>query len=265
LQYYNLSRRCRGKYDWLESATIWLTSSTESHKYYWLLTWQNMTDGDDLVTMTSGTRGLNKYRPHDCTTTTQHDGTVGRVHVPSCCAVAGRIPFAACVKTASKTSLCKYVFHHWYCTVIIIRHYYSEILRWCKTTTSRLTICDNGRSYLTEAWCLDPGLGHNGHQPADRTLQTPKVLCSRCAVCFYWDRVLVPHRDWNKVPGPLGYRISVTVRNVRVTVRVTDLGPVAPSSVNCTVSWLTHFTLLLLADAARELYLIGRWNRLTDG
>jgi len=57
--------------------------------------------------------GLNKYRPHDRTTTAQHDGTVGRgVRVPSCCAVAGRIPFAACMKTASKTSLCKYVFHH---------------------------------------------------------------------------------------------------------------------------------------------------------
>jgi len=40
------------------------------------------------------------------------------------------------------------------------------------------------------------------------------------------------------------------------------LGPVAPSSVNCTVS---NFTLLLLADVARELYLIGRRNRLTDG
>ena len=39
-------------------------------------------------------RGLNKYRPHDRTTTAQHDGTVGRgVRVPSCCAVAGRIPF----------------------------------------------------------------------------------------------------------------------------------------------------------------------------
>jgi len=32
-----------------------------------------------------------------------------------------------------------------------------------------------------------------------------------------------------------------------------DLGPVAPSSDNCTVSWLTHFTLLLLADVARDL------------
>jgi len=29
------------------------------------------------------------------------------------------------------------------------------------------------------------------------------------------------------------------------------LGPVAPISVNCTVSWLTDFTLLLLADVAR--------------
>jgi len=56
---------------------------------------------------------LNKYRPHDRTVTAQHNGTVGRgVHVPSCCAVARRIPFAACMKTASKTSLCKYVFHH---------------------------------------------------------------------------------------------------------------------------------------------------------
>jgi len=42
-------------------------------------------------------------------------------------------------------------------------------------------------------------------------------------------------------------------------------GPVAPSSVNCTVSWLTDFTLLLLADVARELYLNGWRNRLTDG
>jgi len=44
-----------------------------------------------------------------------------------------------------------------------------------------------------------------------------------------------------------------------------DRGPVSPGSVNCTVSWLTHFTLLLLADVARELYLIGRRNRLTEG
>jgi len=44
-----------------------------------------------------------------------------------------------------------------------------------------------------------------------------------------------------------------------------NLGPVAPSSVNCTVSWLTDFTLLPLADDARELYLSGRRNRLTDG
>ena len=43
------------------------------------------------------------------------------------------------------------------------------------------------------------------------------------------------------------------------------LGPVAPSSVNCTVSWLTDFMLLPLADDARELYLSGRRNRLTDG
>ena len=43
------------------------------------------------------------------------------------------------------------------------------------------------------------------------------------------------------------------------------LGPVAPSWVNCTVSWLTDFTLLPLADDARELYLSGRRNRLTDG
>jgi len=42
-------------------------------------------------------------------------------------------------------------------------------------------------------------------------------------------------------------------------------GPVAPSSVNCTVSCLTDFTLLPLADDARELYLSGRRNRLTDG
>jgi len=42
---------------------------------------------------------LTKYRPHDCT-------TAQRPH----CVVAGRIPFAACMKTASKTSLCKYVF-----------------------------------------------------------------------------------------------------------------------------------------------------------
>jgi len=32
-----------------------------------------------------------------------------------------------------------------------------------------------------------------------------------------------------------------------------------------TVSWLTDFTLLPLADDARELYLSGRRNRLTDG
>jgi len=54
--------------------------------------------------------------------------------------------------------------------------------------------------------------------------------------------------------------------NLTLTLHL--LGPVAPSSVNCTVSWLTHFTqitLLLLADVARELYLIGRRNRLTDG
>jgi len=51
--------------------------------------------------------GLNKYRLHD-RTTAQHDGTVGRgVRVPSCCAVAGRIPFAACMKTTSKANLCK--------------------------------------------------------------------------------------------------------------------------------------------------------------
>jgi len=43
------------------------------------------------------------------------------------------------------------------------------------------------------------------------------------------------------------------------------LGPVSPTQVNCTVSWLTDFRLLLLADDARELYLIGRRNRLTDG
>jgi len=50
--------------------------------------------------------GLNKYRPHDHTMTAQHNGTIGRgVRVPSCCAVAERIPFAACMKTASKTSL----------------------------------------------------------------------------------------------------------------------------------------------------------------
>jgi len=55
----------------------------------------------------------------------------------------------------------------------------SEILRWFKTTTNRLSICDNGRSYLTEAWCLGPG---PGHQPADRTLRTPTLLCGRCAV-----------------------------------------------------------------------------------
>jgi len=42
---------------------------------------------------------------------------------------------------------------------------------------------------LTEAWCLGPGPGHNGHQPADRTLRTPKLLCGRCAVCFYWDKI----------------------------------------------------------------------------
>jgi len=40
--------------------------------------------------------GLNADR-----TTAQHDSTVGRgVCVPSCCAVAGQIPFAACMKTA---------------------------------------------------------------------------------------------------------------------------------------------------------------------
>jgi len=31
------------------------------------------------------------------------------------------------------------------------------------------------------------------------------------------------------------------------------LGPVAPISVNCTVSWLTDFTLLLLADVATHV------------
>ena len=41
--------------------------------------------------------GLNKYRPHDRTTTAQHEGTVScGVRVPSYCAVAGQIPFAAC-------------------------------------------------------------------------------------------------------------------------------------------------------------------------
>jgi len=43
------------------------------------------------------------------------------------------------------------------------------------------------------------------------------------------------------------------------------LGPVSPTQVNCTVSWLTDFALLPLADDARELYLSGRRNRLTDG
>jgi len=74
----------------------------------------DMASGDFGETRTgfSAALGLNKYRPHDRTTTAQHDGTVGRVRVPSCCAVAGRIPFAACMKTASKTSLCKYAFNH---------------------------------------------------------------------------------------------------------------------------------------------------------
>jgi len=46
--------------------------------------------------------GLNKYRPHNRTTIAQHDGTVGRVRVPSCCVVAGQIPFAACMKTQAR-------------------------------------------------------------------------------------------------------------------------------------------------------------------
>ena len=38
------------------------------------------------------------------------------------------------------------------------------------------------KKYLTEAWCLGPGPGHDGHQPTDRTIRMPKLLCGRCAV-----------------------------------------------------------------------------------
>jgi len=33
-----------------------------------------------------------------------------------------------------------------------------------------------------------------GHQPADRTLRTPKLLCGR-AVCFYWDRTTLHQHE----------------------------------------------------------------------
>jgi len=42
-------------------------------------------------------------------------------------------------------------------------------------------------------------------------------------------------------------------KNAENSCGLNSLGPVAPISVNCTVSWLTHFTLLLLADVARDL------------
>jgi len=45
--------------------------------------------------------------------------------------------------------------------------------------------------------------------------------------------------------------------HVEIDDHLAYLGPVAPISVNCTVSWLTHFTLLLLADVARELRKVG--------
>jgi len=59
----------------------------------------------------------------------------------------------------------------------------------------------------------------------------------------------------------LGRRICMVGTLHVLTWRSKDQrsGPVAPISVNCTVSSLTHFTLLLLADLARELLLSWRW------